>query len=120
MSEEYMRSVADLMAFAGEARPPIKTRGNIVISDTRLVGLREVDLGWGPPAYGGVAAATSTVTTFGSYKGGKFGREGIVVPVCLPAQAMLRLELELKKMVWEPRNNKFYDDKSVAKIVSML
>ena len=96
-----------------------KTKGNFVVSDTRLVGLENVDFGWGLPAYAGPAMAFSGIIIYAKYKNGR-GQEGIVVPICLPRLAMQRFESELKKMTrLEPYSTKF-DTKGVYKIMSML
>ena len=118
MTEEYIRSVADLMVTRG--RPMYKTAANFVVSDTRLAGLEKVDIGWGLPAYAGPAATLPGMILYAKYKNGK-GQEGIVAPVWLPRLAMERFELELKKMILlEPYYSIKFNTKAVNQIVSML
>ncbi|GAV87396.1 Transferase domain-containing protein [Cephalotus follicularis] len=94
MSEEYVKSVSDLMVIKG--RPLYTTIGNFIVSDNTHTGFDEVDFGWGKPVYGGPAGATSVISFYN--KCNKKGMEGIVVPICLPLTAMERFQEELKIM----------------------
>ena len=86
MSEEYIKSVADLMVIKG--RPPYITAGNFFVADTTQVGFSGIDFGWGKPIYA-------------RFKNKK-GENGVVVPIRLPLPAMERFQLELLKITQEP------------------
>ncbi|CAH2072512.1 unnamed protein product [Thlaspi arvense] len=95
VTEEYMRSLADLMVTKG--RPRFSTDGAYLISDVR--NFADINLGvWGKPVYGGIGTAGVT-----DFPGSSFyvsfekrkGERGIVVPVCLPEKAMQRFVEEL-------------------------
>ena len=97
VTEEYMRSLADLMVIRG--RPHFTVVRSYVVSDLTRAGFREVDFGWGMPAYGGPAkAGVGAIPGVGSFyipfKNG-LGEDGIVIPICLPAPAMERFVKEL-------------------------
>ncbi|XP_057966521.1 methanol O-anthraniloyltransferase-like [Malania oleifera] len=98
VSEEYVRSVVDLMVMKG--RPMYTMESMYMISDTRFLGLEEVDLGWGKPIYSGPAKAVSTTSFCVGFKNSK-GEKGIVVSICLPLEVMNRFQEELKKMTQE-------------------
>lgn len=108
VNEEYMKSVADLMVIKG--RPHFTVVRSYLVSDVTRAGFGDVDFGWGKPAYGGPAkggvGAIPGVASFYIPFRNKKGEEGIVVPVCLPAPAMVRFVKELDKML--------KDEKSVA------
>ncbi|KAG2333759.1 hypothetical protein Bca4012_016635 [Brassica carinata] len=95
VTEEYMRSLADLMVTKG--RPKFSTDGAYLISDVR--NFADIDLGvWGKPVYGGIGKA-GVLDSLGSsfyvsVENGK-GERGILVPVCLPEKAMQRFVEEL-------------------------
>ncbi|KAJ4825687.1 hypothetical protein Tsubulata_041412, partial [Turnera subulata] len=97
LTQDYMRSVAALMAARGDslARP----KRSYIVSDIRHVGFQDVDFGWGKAAFCGVARAGAEdypdVTYVMSFTNKK-GETGIVVPLCLPALAMHRFEKELE------------------------
>ena len=55
MSQDYIKSVADLMVIKG--RPLFTQLGNYIVSDVTRAGFEEVDFGWGKLVYGGVAKA---------------------------------------------------------------
>lgn len=91
-ADGYMQSVASLMVEHGRPRFGRAAR-TYLVSDVTRAGFESVDFGWGEDVYGGPAAVT--LATFHlKVKNGK-GEEGIVVPMCLPAAAMERLELEV-------------------------
>ncbi|KAL5766342.1 hypothetical protein ACOSP7_016959 [Xanthoceras sorbifolium] len=100
MSEEYIKSVADLMVITGR-RSKYVTKGNFIVSDNTRSGLAELDLGWGQPLYGGPAGAVSLISFYMKYQKSE-GENGIVVPICLPLSAMKRFEEEIKKMIQGP------------------
>ncbi|XP_059663072.1 methanol O-anthraniloyltransferase-like [Cornus florida] len=95
MSEEYIKSVADLMVIKG--RPLYTVAGNYIVSDTTRAGFDKLDFGWGNPVYGGIATAISLISFYVPFKNSK-GEDGIVVPICLPPPVMERFKHELHKM----------------------
>jgi hypothetical protein len=99
MSEEYIRSVADLMEIRG--RPGLITKGIWVVSDNSRFGFEEINFGWGKPVYGGPAGAVSSVSFYVKYQ--KSDDEiGKLVPIWLPPSLMVRFEQELNKMITQP------------------
>ena len=99
MSEEYIKSVADLMVIKG--RPPYITAGNFFVADTTQVGFSGIDFGWGKPVYGGPSGAIQFISFYARFKNNK-GENGVVVPIRLPLPAMERFQLELLKITQEP------------------
>ncbi|KAG6605172.1 Benzyl alcohol O-benzoyltransferase, partial [Cucurbita argyrosperma subsp. sororia] len=100
VTEEYMKSVADLMVIKG--RPNLTAVRSLAVSDVRKAMVGEVDFGWGNAIFGGPAmAGAATVPGLTSFcmrfKNNK-GEEGIVVPLSLPAPAMERFVLELEDL----------------------
>lgn len=95
VTEEYMRSLADLMVAKG--KPGFSTDGALLISDVRI--FADIDFGiWGKPVYGGVPKAGVTgfpAASFYVLLRNRKGEIGIVVPVCLPEKAMQRFVEEL-------------------------
>ncbi|KAJ7943977.1 Benzyl alcohol O-benzoyltransferase [Quillaja saponaria] len=106
MSEEFIRSVADLMVIKG--RPMYRTVGNYLVADTTRVGFDCVDFGWGKPVYGGPAGAISCVSFYARFKNCK-GEDGIVVPIWLPRSVMENFRSELQKIITQdPLNDHSY------------
>ncbi|XP_050366612.1 benzyl alcohol O-benzoyltransferase [Argentina anserina] len=101
VTEEYMRSMADLMVIRG--RPHFTAFGTYLVSDVTRAGFGDVDFGWGKAAYGGPAnAAVGPIPGVASfYIPGRDcnGDDGIVVPVSLPAPAMERFVKEIDGML---------------------
>ncbi|GMH10520.1 hypothetical protein Nepgr_012361 [Nepenthes gracilis] len=98
VTEEYMKSVADLMAIRG--KPHFTVVRTYLVSDVTRAGFREVDFGWGRPKYGGpakggVGAIPGVASFYIPFRNNK-GEDGIVVPICLPAAAMGRFVEELE------------------------
>ncbi|RDX96302.1 13-hydroxylupanine O-tigloyltransferase, partial [Mucuna pruriens] len=95
-NEEYVHSVADLMAIKG--RPCFTMLGSFMVSDLTKSGLTDINYGWGRPLYSGLAKGG-----LGDFPGLSFyvpyinskGEKGRVVPICLPEDAMERFEKEL-------------------------
>lgn len=101
VTEEYMKSSADLMVKKG--RPHFTVVRSFVVSDVTRAGFGDVDFGWGKAAYGGPAkGGVGTIPGVASFLipfRNKRGEDGIVVPICLPSAAMDRFERELDSMV---------------------
>ncbi|KAK7316335.1 hypothetical protein VNO77_35295 [Canavalia gladiata] len=97
VTEEYMHSVADLMVIRG--RPHFTVVRSYLVSDVTRAGFREVDFGWGKAIYGGPAKGgvgpIPGLATFYVPSKNAIGEEGLVIPVCLPSQAMDRFVKEL-------------------------
>lgn len=109
-SEEYVKSMADLMVIRG--RPQVAVVRTFIVSDLRHMGFEEVDYGWGKAAYGGPAIGDIDVYTrvasfYVPYKTNK-GEKGILVSFCLPSNVMEVFMKELRMMV-----NKDYCDNSL-------
>lgn len=103
VTDEYMRSLADLMHTKG--RPHFAVVRTYLVSDVTRAGFAELDFGWGPPVYGGpakggVGAIPGVASFYIPFKNGK-GEKGIVVPICLPGPAMERFVKELHEMLSE-------------------
>lgn len=100
VTEEYMKSVADLMVIRG--RPHFAVVRSYLVSDVTRAGFGEVDFGWGEAAYGGPAkggvGAIPGVASFYIPFKNKRGEKGIVVPICLAANAMEVFVKELEMM----------------------
>lgn len=97
VTEEYMHSIADLMVTNG--RPHFTVVRSYLVSDVTRAGFGEVEFGWGKavyggPAKGGVGAIPGVASFYIPFKNDK-GEEGLVIPVCLPTQAMERFVKEL-------------------------
>ncbi|XP_022148633.1 benzyl alcohol O-benzoyltransferase-like [Momordica charantia] len=104
VTEEYIKSVADLMVTKG--RPHFSVVGSYLVSDVTRAGFEEVHFGWGKavyggPAKGGVGPIPNLASFYVPFKNSK-GEKGILVPLCLPTPAMERfvaeLDASLKKM----------------------
>lgn len=104
VTEEYMRSLADLMVLRG--RPHFTVVRSFLVSDTTKAGFGNVDFGWGKPVYGGPAkggvGAIPGVASFYIPFRNREGENGIVVPVCLPAPAMRIFVQELDALLKDP------------------
>lgn len=102
VTEEYMRSVADLMVLKGRKPNSISVR-SFHVSDLSRAPFGDVDLGWGKPKYGGPAKGgmgDRPVATC-SYQSSKNikGENGIMVLVCLPESVMENFGMELDSML---------------------
>ena len=101
VTQEYMHSMADLMVIKG--RPHFTVVRMYLVSDVTHAGLREVDFGWGKavyggPATGGVGVTPGVASFYIPFKNAK-GEEGLVIPLCLPTQAMERFVKELDNLL---------------------
>ncbi|XP_047325963.1 benzyl alcohol O-benzoyltransferase-like [Impatiens glandulifera] len=101
VTEEYMKSTADLMVLRG--RPPFTGTRTFSISDLRRVGFRDVDFGWGKAGYGGVAKSGIGVKPrlFDFYVSGKNDKDqdGALLLFSLPPTAMKVFEEELQRLL---------------------
>ncbi|XP_062105116.1 benzyl alcohol O-benzoyltransferase [Humulus lupulus] len=102
VTEEYMQSVADLMV--SKERPHFTVVRSYLVSDLTHAGFGEVDLGWGRAVYGGAAkggvgAIPGVASFYIPFTNKVAGEQGIVVPVCLPAQAMDTFVEQLNSML---------------------
>ncbi|KAL7166535.1 hypothetical protein ACSBR2_037245 [Camellia fascicularis] len=102
VSEEYFRSVADLMVIKGRPLYSLDANKDYIVSDTTRAGFDKVDFGWGMPVFGGVPRAISLISFFARFRDIRGGEDVIVVPMCLPESVMDRFEQELKKMIQKP------------------
>ncbi|GMH31060.1 hypothetical protein Nepgr_032903 [Nepenthes gracilis] len=99
VTEEYMRSMADLMVVKG--RPPFTVEQTYLVSDITRLGFADVDFGWGKAAYGGPANNGSlphVASFFVAFKNAK-GENGKLVPISLPAAAMEIFVRELQALL---------------------
>ncbi|KAK1362541.1 methanol O-anthraniloyltransferase-like [Heracleum sosnowskyi] len=105
VNEEYVRSVLDLLAY-NKGQLSIDNSWNFVASDTSRAGFTEVDFGWGKPIYGGppVGAISFYTSAYARFKNSK-GEVGMVVPMCLQPQAMVRFREELFKIIHSPQKS---------------
>ncbi|XLR25015.1 hypothetical protein HN51_071529 [Arachis hypogaea] len=100
-TEEYVHSVADLMAIKG--RPDVIVEGSLLVSDITKCGFREVDFGWGKALYSGLADTGGPedipgVSYFVPHTNSK-GEHGRVLLICLPEEAIKRFEQELNRIL---------------------
>ncbi|KAF5783987.1 putative benzyl alcohol O-benzoyltransferase [Helianthus annuus] len=108
VTEEYLKSVADLMVIKG--RPNFTTVGSYIVSDVTRAGLLEIDFGWGYAVYAG---PDYHVAGFYTRHINHKGESGIVVPIWLPCVAMKRFVKELDIMLARDDNNDHVNHKHV-------
>ncbi|KAL8214431.1 hypothetical protein R6Q57_003880 [Mikania cordata] len=110
VTEEYMRSFADLTVIKG--RPLCTLVGSYYVSDVTRAGFDVVDFGWGKPAYGGLAeGGTSFRSFYMPFKNHK-GDSGIMICIYLDSVVMERFVNELNKMlVHDSEHQVPHDDK---------
>ncbi|KAL2544396.1 HXXXD-type acyl-transferase family protein [Forsythia ovata] len=99
ISEEYIKSVADLMVI--KKRPKYIASWKLIVADLTHLGFDKVDFGWGNPMYGGVPFATSDFSVYTNFNNSK-GEDGIAVSLFLPPLAVEKFKYEVKKMTSEP------------------
>ncbi|KAH6796966.1 HXXXD-type acyl-transferase family protein [Perilla frutescens var. hirtella] len=122
VTEEYMKSLADLMVIRG--RPHFTVVRSYLVSDVTHAGFGQVDFGWGNPAYGGpakggVGAIPGVASFYIPFKNNK-GENGIVVPICLPADAMEVFVKELESILKTGGGDAISDRKTAVFIASAL
>ncbi|KAF8038427.1 hypothetical protein BT93_B1080 [Corymbia citriodora subsp. variegata] len=121
VTEEYMRSLADLLVIRGRSR--VREVRSFMVSDTTKAGFGDVDFGWGKAMYGGPAtgalgadpAFSSLFILFRNWQ----GETSIVVTVCLPAPVMQRFVQELDALLKGPPATTARNKKSPFLISSM-
>ncbi|KAL0320535.1 UNVERIFIED_CONTAM: Benzyl alcohol O-benzoyltransferase [Sesamum radiatum] len=101
VTEEYMKSLADLMVIRGRPHFPM-VQTYYLVNDVRHAGFGDVDFGWGKPVYGGpaisVGAIPSVTSVYLPFKNNN-GENEIVVPICLAANTMEVFVKELGMML---------------------
>lgn len=119
LTEEYMKSVANLMAIRG--RPNFAAVGAFIVSDNTRAGPMDVDYGWGKSVYGGIARAdvgpVPGVLHFYTPMQNSKGEKGIIVPICLPGPVMERFVVQLDMMIRGPRISEIPCIKIVSNVV---
>lgn len=94
VTEEYMRSVADLMVMKN--RPHFTLHNSFLVSNVTRTGFEDVNLGWGKAVYTGLLPAMASF--YVPFKN-KQGENGILVPICLPSFVMKRFVREVDSML---------------------
>ncbi|PNX87214.1 benzyl alcohol O-benzoyltransferase-like protein [Trifolium pratense] len=117
-----MHSIADLMVT--KDRPHFTVVRSFLVSDVTRAAFGEVDFGWGKafyggPAKGGVGAIPGVASFYIPFKNAK-GEEGLVIPVCLPNQAMERFVKELDNVLKNNINQSTISGKKSSFIISSL
>ncbi|KAE8718582.1 Benzyl alcohol O-benzoyltransferase [Hibiscus syriacus] len=93
VTEEYMKSKVDLIV--SRRRPNVNTVRSLLVSDLTRAGFREVDFGWGKAEFRGPANGEAIRSFYIPWK----NKEGIAVPVCLPAPVMDSFVKEINRML---------------------
>ncbi|MED6176217.1 hypothetical protein PIB30_085964 [Stylosanthes scabra] len=109
VTEEYMHSLADFLVING--RPLYTLPWSFISSKLSRIGFRKVDFGWGNAVHAGVSDGNGGqiygINTFGElhlmdYENSDNRKEGLLLPILLPANAMERFAKELDDMLWNP------------------
>ncbi|XP_065880596.1 benzyl alcohol O-benzoyltransferase-like [Euphorbia lathyris] len=88
-TEDHDRSVIKLMA----------SMTSYTVTDLKNAGFGEVDFGWNKPIYAGLAHSMLTAGGYQPQFNREKGENEMMLPVCLPKQAMERFEMELNNML---------------------
>ncbi|KAK4572070.1 hypothetical protein RGQ29_030474 [Quercus rubra] len=97
VSEEYARSLIDLMVI--KSRPRLPMVRSYIVSDLTSVRSRDVNFGWGKAVYGVLAKVFPEPINFYIPLKNSEGDNGILVPVYLQSLAMERFLKELHCML---------------------
>ncbi|PWA85549.1 benzyl alcohol O-benzoyltransferase [Artemisia annua] len=101
VTEEYMRSIADLMVI--KRRPRLTKVRSYSISNLTHAGFEDIDFGWGKAIYAGpsegIAGDPPGRTSFYIPFYNTVGEGGVLVPICLPSVAMNKFVNELNNML---------------------
>lgn len=97
MTEEYIRSVTDLMVIRGR---PSYRKGveSFIAADMTRLPFQKIEFGWGNPVHAGLAQVIPFISNISRFRNCRSGEESIVAPMWLPPKAMERFEKEVKKM----------------------
>ncbi|KAL0289850.1 UNVERIFIED_CONTAM: Benzyl alcohol O-benzoyltransferase [Sesamum angustifolium] len=102
VTEDYIKSVANLMVIKGRPHFAADVR-TYIVSDVTHLGSDSLDYGWGTPVFGGPAKGGVGVIpgllSFNIPFTNKKGEKGKLVPICLPENAMEVFAKELETMV---------------------
>ncbi|XP_011085899.1 benzyl alcohol O-benzoyltransferase-like [Sesamum indicum] len=102
VTEDYIKSVANLMIIRGRPHFAVDMR-TYIVSDLTHVASDNLDYGWGAPVFGGPAKGGAGVIpgllSFHIPIKNIKGERGKLVPICLPANAMEVFVKELETMV---------------------
>ncbi|KAL0310431.1 UNVERIFIED_CONTAM: Benzyl alcohol O-benzoyltransferase [Sesamum calycinum] len=102
VTEDYIKSVANLMVIKGRPHFAADVR-TYIVSDVTHLGSDSLDYGWGTPVFGGPAKSGVGVIpgllSFNIPFTNNKGEKGKLVPICLPENAMEVFAKELETMV---------------------
>ncbi|CAO2834348.1 unnamed protein product [Amaranthus hypochondriacus] len=100
VTPEFAKSLPDFLVLNN--RPCFTTQGTFLISDVTKAGIEYVDYGWGLPVYSGPAKAgvgnMTPISFHVPFKNEK-GEKGILVPICLPEDAMEIFVKEINELL---------------------
>ncbi|XP_006350348.1 methanol O-anthraniloyltransferase-like [Solanum tuberosum] len=90
VNEEYIKSLADYMVI--NRRRTWTKSWNFLITNDAILGLDEVDFGWGKPILGGVDRSPFSFASFFWSFNKNIGEKSIVIAINLPQQAMEKFQ----------------------------
>lgn len=90
VNEEYIKSLADYMVI--NRRRPWTKSWNFLITNDAILGLDEVDFGWGKPILGGVDRSPFSFASFFWSFNNNIGEKSIVIAINLPKEAMEKFQ----------------------------